>query len=94
VLDRGVGDEFAQAAVVGSDGLVDGGGQVLPEVESVGDLDCTRCAQAGPFCVGARAVAADDLDTGVFAQPAGESSGLPVRQDVDRPVAMSIRIVP
>jgi hypothetical protein len=69
---RGVG----QAGAVGGNALLDGLGEVLPQVEAVGDLDGVRCPGPGSVGVRAGAVPADDLDAGVGGQPVREGLGV------------------
>jgi hypothetical protein len=84
-----------QAGAVGSDGLLDCGGQVLPEVEAVGDLEGLGCGGVGRLGVGARTVAADDLDFGMGREPWGEGGGVALGQQVQDLVGLgSITTVP
>jgi hypothetical protein len=57
--------------------------QVLQQVPPVRDLYGCGRALARPFGVGAPAVAADDSDAGVSAQPRGERRGFTVWQQLD-----------
>lgn len=52
-------DGLLEAAPMLDDALLHGGGQVLPEVESVGDLHGLRRGGPGGFCIGAGPVPAD-----------------------------------
>ncbi len=47
-------------------------GQVLQQVEAVGDLNCPRRTVAGALGVGAGAIAGDHLHAGMAAQPCGQ----------------------
>jgi hypothetical protein len=61
-------------------------GQVVPQVPAVGDLDRLRCSLPGGLGIGASAVPADDLGSGVRLQPGGEGGGLPIAEQVHRAV--------
>jgi hypothetical protein len=65
------------------DETFDGFAEVVPHVPSVGAVLGARSAVAGAVGEERRAVAADDLDTGVLAQPGGQRLGLAVGQQVD-----------
>jgi hypothetical protein len=52
---------------------------VAQQVPAVGDLDRFGCALGSAVREGAGAIARDDLDTGMRAQPGRERLGLPVR---------------
>jgi hypothetical protein len=52
IVFRSGEDGLGQAGAVGGDALLDGLGEVLPQVEAVGDLDRVRCP--GPGAVGVR----------------------------------------
>ncbi|MDQ1013483.1 hypothetical protein QFZ43_000032 [Streptomyces afghaniensis] len=82
--------QVAQARTVGGDGLLHRGGQVLPEVEAVGDLDGLRCGCGGSIGVGAGAVAADDLDAGMGLQPRGQGGGVAFGQQVEDLVGLGV----
>lgn len=65
------------------DGLVDRGGEVVPQVPPIGDLHHARVSIEDGLGVGRRAITAYDLDTGMRAQPAGQGGGRTVWQYVD-----------
>ena len=65
-------------------------GQVLQQVEAVGDLHRLGRAAPGAVGVGAGAVARHDLDPGVLAQPAGEGLRLAVGQQRHRPPPLQV----
>ncbi len=65
--------------------------EVPPEVPSVTDLHRIGQSTADCFGVGGRAVPADDLDPGMFAQPGLQRGGLAVGQDRDAPAGLGIR---
>jgi hypothetical protein len=69
---------FGQAAVVAGHDLLDLFGQVVPQVETVRDLDRVGCSGAGAVGVGAGPVAADHLNPGMRPQPRGEGAGFAV----------------
>ena len=75
--------------VAGHD-LLDVFGQVVPQVESIRDLDGVGRSGAGAVGIGAGPVAADHLNPGMRLQPRGEGAGLPVGQHVDRPVGVHV----
>lgn len=56
----------------------------------VRDLDRCGCAEAGSLGVGARAVAADDLNSGVVDQPPGQGGRFPVREHVHGPARLDV----
>jgi hypothetical protein len=74
----------------------DGGAEVLPEMEGIGDLDRVRGAGAGAVGVRTGPVTADDLRAGMFAQPAGQGRSVAAGQQVKRGwlVSQSMRTVP
>jgi len=57
--------------------------RVLEQVPTVGDLHRSRRAHSGALGVDLRAVARDDLDPGVLAQPLGEALGRTIVQQRD-----------
>ena len=61
----GLRGRLGQAAAVGGDALPGGLGEVLPQMEPVGDLDRLRCPGPGAVRERARPVTADHLDAGV-----------------------------
>lgn len=63
--------QVSQAGAMVSDGLLDRRGKVLPEMESVGDLQGLGGGGVGGLGIGAGAVGADDLDFGVGHEPRG-----------------------
>ena len=65
-------------------------GQVLQQVEAVGDLHRPGRAAPDAVGVGAGAVARHDRDPGVLAQPAGEGLGLAVGQQRHRPPPLQV----
>lgn len=71
-------------------GLLDGFGQVLPQVEAVGDVDGVRGAEPGGFGVGGGAVAADDLHSGVGGQPGAHGFDGAVGQQVGRAAGLDV----
>jgi hypothetical protein len=83
---RGIG----QAGAVGSGALLDGLGEVLPQVEPVGDLDRLRRPGPGPVRVRSRPVSADDLDAGVSGEPVREGPGVAAFQEVERGAGLDV----
>jgi len=79
------------AGVMRGDGLVHGFADVVPDVPSVGDLDCIWCTRTGPFRVGAGPVPADDLRPGMRLKPRGEGFGGAAGQHVDRSVSVHVQ---
>jgi hypothetical protein len=75
---------------VRGDAPIDGLGEVLPQVEPVGDLDRVRCPGAGPVGVGAGAVPADDLDAVMGGQPVRERLGVAALQQVERRAGLAV----
>jgi hypothetical protein len=64
--------------------------QVAQQVPPVGDLNGIRRPLAGAVCVGAGAIAGNDLNTGMAAQPCGQAFGLSIGQQVDNRIALQI----
>ena len=65
-------------------------GEVLPQVEPVGDLDRVRRPGAGAVGVGAGAVPADHLDAGMGGQPVRERLGVAAFQQVQRGAGLAV----
>ena len=86
----GHGTGFREAGAVRGDAPPDRLGQVLPQVEPVGDLHRVRCAGAGPVGVGAGAVPADDLDAGMGGQPVRQRLGVAASQQVQRRTGLAV----
>src|SRR6266542_3549914 len=80
----------AQAVAVAGNAALGRLGQVLPQVEPVGDLHGVGGAQAGAFGVGSRAVSADDLHAGVAGQPLGQRRGLAAGEQFDRCAGLAV----
>src|SRR6266508_969452 len=80
----------AQAVAVAGNAALGRLGQVLPQVEPVGDLPGVGGAQAGAFGVGSRAVSADDLHAGVAGQPLGQRRGLAAGEQFDRCAGLAV----
>ena len=63
---------------------IDNGLHCIPEiakqVPAIRNLNRIRCALANAICIGSRAIARDDLNAGILAQPVGDCLCLPVRQ--------------
>jgi hypothetical protein len=57
---------------------------------AIRDLQGIRCALPDTVCVGAGAVARDDLHSAMALQPRREGRGLAIGQKVDHPVALQI----
>ncbi|MDH6115359.1 hypothetical protein P3T36_007195 [Kitasatospora sp. MAP12-15] len=72
------------------DGLLDGFGEVLPDVPPVRDVDRVGGAESPGFGVGGGAVAADHLDARVLGQPAGDCRDGAVGQQVDGPARLDV----
>jgi hypothetical protein len=75
---------------VGRDAPLDGLGEVLPQVEPVGDLDRLRHPGPGAVGVGTGAVTADDLDAGMSRQPVRERLGGAAFQQVERRAGLAV----
>jgi hypothetical protein len=75
---------------VGGDALLDGLGEVLPQVEPVGDLDRLRCPGPGAVRERARPVTADHLDAGVRGQPVRERPGVAALEEVERRAGLAV----
>jgi hypothetical protein len=90
VLGGRRGRRLGQAGAVGRDALLNGLGQVLPQVEPVGDLDCVRCPGPGSARVRARAVPADHLDPGMGGQPVRERLGVAAFDEVERGAGLDV----
>jgi hypothetical protein len=75
---------------VRGDGPLDRLGEVLPQVEPVGDLDRVRRPGAGTVSVGAGTVPADHLNTGMGGQPVRERLGVAAFQQVKRGAGLAV----
>ncbi len=71
-------------------GLLDGVCQVLPEVESVGDMDGVGGAEPCGLGIEGGAVTADDLDSGMRGQPGTDGLDGAVGQQVDGPTGLDV----
>lgn len=71
------GKRGRQAVAVGGGDFLNAAGQALPQVEAVADLDSVGGTAGDALPVGERAVAADHLDTGTFAEPSAQLFGVP-----------------
>jgi hypothetical protein len=85
-----LGCRRAQAVAVAGNAALRRLGQVLPQVEPVGDLHGVGGAQAGAFGVGSRAVSADDLHAGEAGQPLGQRRGLAAGEQFDRCAGLAV----
>jgi len=65
--------------------LIESVDHVAQEMESIGNLNRVRCAQAHAISDAETTVARDDLGTRMFAKPGRESCRFIVRQHVNRP---------
>nr|WP_254550952.1 hypothetical protein [Catellatospora tritici] len=84
-----------EAGLVLGDAPFDGGGEVLPQVEPVGDLDGVGRAGAGAVDVGAGPVAADHLSTGRAASHVANAvASRPVTRSTTCRVWQSMSTVP
>ncbi|GAA3791858.1 hypothetical protein GCM10023083_29230 [Streptomyces phyllanthi] len=59
-------------------------------MEPVGDLEGLGCGGVGRLGVGARAVAADNLDSGMGREPRGEGGGVALGQQVEDLVGLGV----
>lgn len=64
--------------------------QITEEMKSICHLDRARCALSGTLGIGTTAIAADDLDSWVSPKPLGQRFWVPVRQKINRSVALEI----
>jgi hypothetical protein len=94
IVPEGWEGGLGQAGAVGGDALLDGLGQVLPQVEAVGDLHRIRRPGPGAVGVGARPVPADHLHPGMSGQPASGWASRPSMRSNGAPVSMSMIRVP
>ena len=67
--------DVVDAPATAAQEFIECGARVSGKVETIGDLDCTRCALATAFRVGASPITDDDLDARMLPQPAGEHFG-------------------
>ena len=81
---------FVEAGAVRGGAPFDGLGEVLPQVEPVGDLDRLWCPGAGPVGVGAGAVAADHLNPGMGGQPARQRLSVAAFEQVQRCAGLAV----
>jgi hypothetical protein len=79
-----------QAGAVSGDGAFDGGGQVVPDVPPVGDLQRFGCAETGAFGVCAGTVPAHDLHSRIRPQPRGQCLGGAIGEYVDRTARLDV----
>jgi hypothetical protein len=86
----GQGRGIGQAGAVGGGALLDGLGEVLPQVEPVGDLDRLRRPGPGSVRVRSRPVSADDLDPGVSGEPVREGLGVAAHEEVERGAGLDV----
>jgi hypothetical protein len=71
-------------------GLLNRVGEVLPQVEAVGDMDGVGGAEPCGLGVGGGAVTADDLHTRVDGQPGAHGLHGAIGQQVDRPAGLDV----
>jgi hypothetical protein len=90
VVCEGRRRRLGQAGTVGRGALLDGLGQVLPQVEPVGDLDRARRPGAGPVRVRPRPISAEHLDAGVNREPVGERPGVAALDQVERRAGLDV----
>lgn len=64
--------------------------EVVPQVPSVGDFDRIRRSGTGRFGIGAGAVAADDLGTGMCSQLFGDGIGFAIGENIDWTVSIHV----
>src|SRR5260370_28862764 len=79
---------FLQAGTMAGDGVLDGFGQVVPQMPPIGDLGGQRRALGGAFGVAAAAVPADDLHPGARVPPGAEAFSGPRGPQVDPPAPL------
>lgn len=72
-----------QADVVAAHVAFGGGAEVLPEVETVGDLDRVRGPGAGALGVRTSPVTADALGAGMFKQSADQGRSITAGQQIE-----------
>lgn len=84
------GEGFSQVGAVSSDDSLDGLGEVVQQVPGIGHLPGMWCTGVGTVAEGAGAVAADNSNLGVFAQPGGEGVRSAVREDIDRAAGVHV----
>nr|WP_285509614.1 hypothetical protein [Streptomyces sp. NBRC 13847] len=70
---------FAEHGSVLDDGLLDGFGEVHPDVPAVRDMDCVGGAEPSGLRIGCRTIAADQVDAGMVGKPPGHRRHCPVR---------------
>jgi hypothetical protein len=80
----------AQVASVGGEHQLQRLGQVLQQVEAVGDLHRLRRPPACALGIHAQSVTRDHRNPGVLAQPSRERVRLAIRQQCHRPVAFQV----
>lgn len=86
----GQGRGAGQAGTVGGDALLGGPGEVLPQVEPVGDLDRVRRPGPRPVRERARAVPADHLNPGMGREPVRERLGVAALDQVERRAGLAV----
>lgn len=65
-------------------------GQVLEEMEPIGNLDGIRCARSSCLGIAPTAIPTDDLGMGMMLQPRDESRGLAIREQINHTAALQI----
>jgi len=70
--------------------LVHGRASIRAQVKAIGYLDRVRSTLLAALGVGATAIADDDLDAGMAAQPIGEDLGGAIVEQVNRPMRFEI----
>ena len=76
--------------MVAIDNGTDGIAEIAQQMPAIGYLDRFRRALPDPVRVGTGAVACDDLDAGMLAQPISKGFGLPIRQQVHDLVTLEV----
>ncbi len=75
---------------MGCNGFLHSFSEFVPWVPSVGDFDRIRRSGAGSFGIGAGAVTADDLGTGMCSQPFGDGAGCAIGENIHRTVSIHV----
>ena len=89
---------------MGTEHLIEGFGEVLPEVKAVSDLRGLRRTRAGAILIGFEAISGDDRASRMRVQPPSERGGLTVMKQRhwlvtrevhhDRPIALALPVGP
>jgi hypothetical protein len=79
-----------QRVVMGIEHLVEGFGEVLPQVKAIGDLDRVGGALLGSVRIGSGLISSDHADAGMRRPPQDHGLGLTIGQEGERSMPLEI----